>query len=603
MTALVCGRYTYRTGDLFSTLPAAEEPGPGDLPPGTPLPEEEIPEEADPETGWAPPVAPPQPGRQSGRYVVWVGAFPTGRARGVMWQARIDSLQIPLREVGPNRIELSAPANEDTLRIWGDRTPGETQGRGPLYSLRNSIGRELVVGHTSDGKVRWRFVVRDPARIVGGRLQVTGVGFVAGLTADRVIGAPTPLNRLGRQVGSFEQGSLAGWTPRGVEAQVLPGGPDGNWHVRVRSIGPPTIDKYLERRIRFNDDFLARSRSQEGAQAWVRLPQLLDIDDMALLTIGIRKANGQVVWPDPRLGDPDAGVVSPDMRRGDWHPDPVTALAWRPPAPSTVDILIRLHPVSSTLYTGFDGVRSFGREATGVPWTDDRTRQLEALFNHAQRGREKSPWGLRVDVAEKLGISEQAVWWHEDGTPLDEAIEEVCGRFPGLEIWDHAASGRAVRVAKRRGRKRTDVQIHDWDVLGQITWQVDPGAQRTAVRAVSSASSLWGGSSEGAIDTRQSGGQVLDVVLTGPVGMTPGRLRAWAQEQVRSLALLPGTMTLLVRWELGQRLATGDTVRVAVRSRNAAHADWMRITRWQPDTVGRRWVAIDVGTDPDEGGR
>jgi len=137
-------------------------------------------------------------------------------------------------------------------------------------------------------------------------------------------------------------------------------------------------------------------------------------------------------------------------------------------------------------------------------------------------------------------------------------------------------------------------------VCGEPSWAVDIGALRTAIRASSSVSSVWGGSDEGAINRSAAGGQVIDAVISSPAGMTPKQLRAWARERLATLSVVPLTCTLPLRWQVGARLSVGDSVRVAISSNAAAQKDWMRVTEWSPQ-FDRRFVQVTFGTDPDDG--
>ena len=74
------------------------------------------------------------------------------------------------------------------------------------------------------------------------------------------------------------------------------------------------------------------------------------------------------------------------------------------------------------------------------------------------------------------------LWRYDDNPPMDECLEALCAEEPPFEVWDDATNGRNVAVALRRGEVRDDIRIQPWDVLARVSWVVDPGAQRTAVR-------------------------------------------------------------------------------------------------------------------------
>lgn len=541
--------------------------------------------------------APEQPGAQGEEWLVSVARFPDGPTRGILWEAKIEAPRIRDQRLGPNQLTVTVPTSDQSMRLLGDLIPNATDDSGALlHHVKKAVAFELIVGSTLDGKARHRFVVRDQVTVTADRVTMTGVGFVGGVTSDRVIGAPQRLNLI-RTNRSFERGNLSGWRKVGdAEAGVARGGPDGDWCAWVT--GTPGF-AWIERSVSYSQPPRPWGRQRIAGQAYVKLPTGLDIDDYGLVTIAVY-SGGVQVWPDPRRGDPEAGVVTSDMVRGSWHQRPVVGIGYLPTPPYTADVRLRLHPVSTTERTWFDGDQIFRRENTSTVQPVDLIRHPGQLFNHAQRGRDKSSWGITVVEGTPTGVLEVGTWWHEDGQPMNEALNALVGR--GMEIWDLPGPARRVKVSKRRGRVRRDLRINPWDILGEVSWTVDPGAQRTAGRAVSQAGSVWGGADEGLKLTGQALGQVLDVTLQGPVGMTPEQLRSWLREQLSGLALLPATSTLLLRFELGMRLEVGDTVRVLPVAGSAAHPDWMRITEWVPD-VARRFVAVQVGTDPDLGGR
>lgn len=527
--------------------------------------------------------------------MVRVKEFPSGRDRGVLWDARVEQVTERLRELGPNQVTVSVPATSTAMRILGDPEPGSS-GR---YHLRNMVARELVVGCMDTGRARWRFVVRDRVSVRGGRVEVPAVGIVGGLTADRVIGAPTRLDLLGRLADPGP--TLLGWRHVGPGSSGrVPGGVDGTgyaWWVT----GTPGVS-YLEARVRWRLGTQPwRARQWFGAIANVKLPEGEDLDGYGVLSLGVEGRGGSPVhWPVTVDGDSGMGLVDASMPAGEWLKQPVTAQGLLPRPPYEVDLCFRMRALHPSKATYFSGPRLVRPENTSTVFEWDLVSHPKSLFNHAQNGRDKSGWGVRVEVGEPSGIVELGKWWHEDGQPLDEALEALCGR--GMEVWDRPGTGRVVASAKRRGAVRSDVTLNPWDVLGEVVWEIDPGAQKSAVRAISGESSLWGGSDEGAIDTRFSRGQVIDVTMSAPAGMFPGQLAEWVRGQISSVALLPSSQTVLVTADWARRVAVGDTIRARTGGAAVVHADWMRISQmaWW---LERGLCAIDMGTDPDLGGR
>ncbi|MCU1356381.1 MAG: hypothetical protein JWM89_1799 [Acidimicrobiales bacterium] len=580
MAYLPCAVYTYVGGPV--TLPTPTDPDPG---PGT-----------------VPATLDDQPNEQGGRVMVRMGEFPGYRDRGVLWNARIEGPNVRAREAGGNAVTVIVPNTPQNLRIIGDRIPGAVDRSGkPLYHLKKAVSRELIVGSTVTGKARQRFVVRDPVDLSADPITIKGVGFVGGITADRVIGAPTRLNLIGDRIGSFESGDLTGWQEIGdIDAEVVPGGLDGGYKVRLRG-DPVGGENYIQARARYVGGPHPWGRQAFAAQANVQLPDFgIDIEDYGLVSLAVYNVlTGLEYWPGGNA-DLGAGRVTGDMRRGAFTLDPVEGIGYLPPPPYTLDLFIRLRPTDEDEWTYYDNSGIIRPESSSTVHAIDVTRHVGELFHHSQEGRQKSAWGpVRVSYGTPNGTEKVGTWFHADGQSLNDALEGVCAE--GVEIYDFPSGRREVRSTKRRGARRNDLVVQQWDILGKVRWQIDPGAQRTTARATSSAGALWGGADAGAIDTRQADGQVIDVVISGPVGMTPSQLQTWVEAQLATLRLIQMTTTLIVRPRLGERIAVGDSIRVALRAGSAGHIDWLRVYGITPGPDGR-FIALDVGTDPDLGG-
>jgi len=583
-----------------------------------------IPWGGDPGPGTVPVEAPDQPNAQGEVWHVAIGPFPSySPAPVVLWGARVESFQERERSQGGNSITVSCPADPVSMRIIGDAQPNakDAQGR-TVYHVDGAVGWELLVGSNLTGKVKHRFAVRDVVEVSDGMLSITGCGWIGGITGDRVIGAPERKNLIAP--GSFDSGTLDGWsmvvlnadgsvassTPcsgssdsiTGLSARVIPGGPDGTYYVKLK--GTPDSRHFLERRAPYHQDEQPWGRQRIASTALVRLPIGLDIDDYSLIATAVEVA-GVNVWPGTgakRRVDSERGLVTSDMVRNQWMPDPVTGVGYLPTPPFSCDICTRIYPLDPVKEVSFDGVELIRRENTSTSTAVDLTKHPIKLFDHAQHHESKSTWGVRVVAGAPYGElfdatgekSEIGTWWHEDGQSLSDALEAVCGR--GVEVWDVAGPGRVVASAKRRGSKRYDVQINPHDVLGVVKWQTDPGAQRSAARATSAANSIWHGSDEGHVDTRATGGQIIDITMSGPVGMTPTQLRAWVRAQLATMRVAQTTTSLLLVPALAGRLSVGDTVHVAALSLSAALGKWMTITGKSPDLDGR-FVMVDLGTE------
>lgn len=550
-----------------------------------------VPTTPDPEEGYTPPT---YDGAVGERLRALIGGFPTGRSPAILWDARVQ-VDIRSREAGGNSCTITAPASLQNMRIAGDRVTSS------LYTSKDAISREILVGSNADGKARWRFVIRDPWEQAGSEMTIKGVGLVGGLDGDVVIGSPERLNLLTYTTGSFERGNLTGWRVVGdLDVDVVAGGIDGDWKVRLR--GVPNTLNYVEAKVRYTEP-QARpwGRQRVAATAYVQLPGYgIDIDDYTLVSVAVTYPDGTEVYPNGP--DANAALVEGEMRRGAFSQDPVEAFGYLPSAtqPFTVDIRVRLYPTDETQFTYFDGVEIIRRENTSTVNPVDATRGYARLWDHAQRGRDKSAKGVIVSIGSPAGVEKVWTWWHEDGQSLPEATDALCGQ--GFEVYDFPSGRREIRATRRRGSKREDLQLNPWDIFGTVRYQNDPGAQRTALRAVSAAGSIWSGSDVGAVDLSQANGQAIDVVLSGPVGMTPGELRRWALGRLTDLLLRQITCTILVSWQTGQRISVGDTIRPTLVAGASIHRDWMRVHGWSPDP-DLRWVAIDLGTDPALGGR
>ncbi len=549
-----------------------------------------LPTTPDPEEGYTPPA---YDGAIGERLRALVGGFPTGRTPAILWDARVQ-VDIRSREAGGNSCTLTMPASLQNMRILGDQvTPS-------LYTSKDAISREIIVGSNADGKARWRFVIRDPWEHSGSEVTVKGVGFVGGLDGDVVIGSPTRLDLLGG-IGSFESGTLSGWRQAGtIDAEVVSGGVDGDYKVRLR--GVPNTLNYIEAKARVTNTIAHPwGRQRIAATSYVQLPGYgFDIDDYTLMSVVVTHAGGGAEFY-PNGPDENAALVEGEMRRGAFTQDPLEAFGYLPSAtkPFSVDVRVRLYPTDETEWTYFDGAEIIRRENTSTVDPVDAVRGYARLWDHAQRGRDKSEKGITVSLGIPSGVEKVWTWWHEDAQSLPEATEAICGQ--GIEVYDYPSGKRQIRATKRRGAVRSDVQINPWDIYGTVAYQIDPGAQRTALRATSAAGSIWGGADVGAIDPRQANGQIIDVVVSGPVGMTPAELQRWALQRLSDLLLRQITCTILVSWQTAQRISVGDSIRPTLVAGASVHRDWMRVHGWSPDP-DLRWVALDLGTDPDLGG-
>lgn len=581
--------YGWRSGDFSTPIPGVPDPGPG----------------------FEPPAVPDQPGAQGEEFYVAVSSFgpgTPGEVRGILWGAVIETLTEADRQMGGNRLSVSVPTTPYNMAVWGGLSLEVDQEGQPLYHVRGSVARELLVGSNLDGRPMWRFFVRDEVRIEGGSMKINAVGIVGGLTSDRLMGSVRgPRNRLTVARGSFEQGDLTRWEEVGdCEAQIQSGGADGDYYVRLR--GTPDGSNFLRASARWTVPEEVPEAGQMLAGAYVRIPTALgpEVEGYGLLEVRIFDYSTlEQLWPRPNQGNPSAGVVLPDMQRGVWLADQVQAEGWGRWAPFDVIAEVRLYPLDETEWTHFDGVTLVTPTIAGLYAGIDRSFGVVTLFQDAQLGEDKSTWQVGVERREDVGsLPDPVLWLYDDNPPMDELLEALCAEEPPFEVWDDAANGRNVAVALRRGEVREDIRIQPWDVLAKVSWAVDPGAQRTAVRGQNvSGSSVLGSIDAGAIDTSAAGGHVIDVTLQGPKEMRQRALVSWVRQQLSRLSILQGSTTLMVTWRCGMRLSVGDTVRVAFSDGQAVHTDWMRVMSKTPDLRGLSGVLLVLGTDVELGGR
>lgn len=568
-------------------------------------------------------TVPLQPGDQGEEWFVAWQSFPQGGNAVVLWNATVTDLQIRSRELGGNQATIVIPATKVNLALIGSDT-GEVDLNGDhLYDIDDAVSWELLVGSTVDGKVRWRFVVRGEVAVDGGLITVTGVGIVGGLTRDRVIGAPTRHNLIGDKHGSFDYGDLRGWFlvaqgnrvacgagdtvmsatgPAGsITAAVVPGGVDGRYKVALTCTADPGSFRefYLERRYRYPDQPVRPwGRVSIATTAFVQLPIGEDIDSYGLVTTGVESADGTTIyWPlgNDRMGtDPLGGDVDSDMARGAFAREPIEGGAKLPSPPfSNVDVCSRLYPLHATKRVYYDGVQQYQNNLTSTGSPKDLTYHFDALFNHYQSRAvtaQKSPWLVRVEHGALSGIVETGTWHHSDGTSADEANEALCGR--GVDLWDKPGPGRRVMAARRRGSRRTNLQINEWDVLA--SWSINTSAMKTAMRGTSAVSALWGGADEGAINTTSAHGQVIDTIVSGPVGMTPTRFKAWLRHQLDDVRLVQCTGGFVVPWKLAQLFSVGDDIQSFATSGSTLLRGWLHVNAITPQ-IGAGWALIDFG--------
>ena len=573
--------YPYSSGEFVPPVPGAPDPGPG--------------------TGA--PAVPDQPGEQGYEWLVAVANFGSvgNNLRGIFAGAVIESLTICVRELGPQRVDIRVPATAHNLRVWGTVTSEVDQAGGPLAHVRGSVAREILIGSSEDGLVRWRFFCRDEVRVEGGFLRISAVGIVGGLTADRVLGSIRGPHSL--MTGSFEWGDLRGWAANGVTAEVVPGGVDVGHCVRIR--GNPDGVNCLQAHVRWT----VPASLEFGnllASAYVRLPNIgAEIEGYGLMTVTVTEVvSGNQIWPWPGRGNDRAAVVDMDMPRGTWLADQIVAGGGAGPAPFDVWVDVKLFPLSATEWTYFDKVHLFPLSFFRVLDIRDRADAVRDLMVEAQSGRDKRSWGVGVIKKSSMGTLPDHRQWSTDENPrLDEILEELLAEDPPGEVWDDAETGRNIAAGARRGQVRSDLVIQPWHVLGRARWTVDPGAQATGLRAQNaSGASVLGAIDVGVIDTSRSGGHLMEVVLRGPSAMRQRDLGVWVRRQLERMSILQGSTSLLLRWDVGMRLAVGDSVRVAVTDGAAMHVDWMRVMSWQPDLVGQAGVLVQFGTDVDLGG-
>lgn len=572
MAMLRGGALTVAGGVLVAPEPSWPDPEPGWTPP--PPPEWQ----PDPDPGPDPVPLPRQPGTRGTEWALLVCEFPSGRPRGVIWDAQIDKVARHTYGAGPASMNASIPSTTDNLAILG----------------RDPLRVEFAV--CVDGRVLERYVMRQPWSYEGATVRIEGQTYDV-LLGERVIGPPGRRN----WVPALKAG-LPGWHRRGgASAQVYAGGPAGTHFVRVS--GP--VGSYVAAAVRLTVPGARWVPVTVGAASLVRVPNG-DWDRYQLVSVHIWDyQRGRWAWP-PADGTTD-GEFSDSMERGEWLADEIQVTGLTPPIPFDVRVELRLHalgsgasvdyaaPVIST--PGYDGLLF---PPGAVPDLSHVISWLLAQAQDTSSARQKSSWNLPADVISNCGTRENTVWQHGNRLPLTEALSQIVERDDGPDVWADGAK-RRFAISRRRGRRRLDLAIYPWDVLEETPrWRHDPGAQVTGLHVLSASSHQFGGGDVGITDTSRAGGQVIEATVQSPDGLTRNQMTRWGHGKLQTLRHPQITTTVLVPWELGRLLAIGDSVPTYLVAGAADLGAELRVTSWTA-LPNRDAVELGLGTDPQRG--
>lgn len=525
---------------------------------------------------WEPPPLPTQPGAAGVEWCLLVCDWPSGARRGVIWDARIDSWSRSTYGAGPGSLRASVPSTASNLAVLGT----------------DPLRIELAV--VGGGVVRERYVARQPWSSGGGVVRIDAQTHDV-LLNERVCGPPGRVN-----LAPPIRPGLPGWHSRGgASAVAVAGGPAGSHFMRVT--GPPGA--YMAAAVRQTSAPIRWVQVPFGAAALVRVPAG-DWDQYQLVSVHIwDRVRGRWAWP-PEDGTSD-GEFADSMDRGVWLADEVQAEGLTPAMPFDVTIEIRLHALPGV--TVDYAAPSLGRPLHdglafppgGKPDLSDVVDAYIAQAQDTSAARRKSSWGLKTLVT-RCGVAENILTPHEERRSLPEALARILDRDDGPEFWWEGRL-RRFAVAPRRGRVRRDVAIYPWDVIGPQSWEVDPGAQLTALHALSSASTQYGGGDVGVIDTTSSGGQVIEATVQAPDGLTRNEAAAWARGQLKLRSKPQITARLMLPLDQVLLLEVGDTLEVHLRDGDDVLDEWLRVTGL--DVQPERGIGVvDVGTDPERGG-
>lgn len=515
--------------------------------------------------------------------------------KGELLQARIEGMR-PITFEGNGSIRLSCPTSDvsllDTLctdvETWDTTT-------GVLKIIDRAVHPVI------DGQVAPGYVLRSEAEVKDGIVTLTAQE-PQRLFADRIVGQGIRkdlLNGRGHFPGIGPMISLGiTWTGAPADVEWVPnGGVRGGRALRIRGEKP---NDYLEIRCTFT-----QPEGTTNQQVTVRSSAFFNVPDDPEILEGTDMIKTEV-WQgttrfSPPPGEPNAFVASVDdsTPRGEYGRNPVTSAALLPVPPYTVTIVTYLYPQSETEWTTVSDIEVFRRDtlSTGVP--RDLVEQQAILIREMQStARGKSSWSLVPEIGALCGVEEVGVWRAEDEEPLPDALAKIDQRDDGPDPPYVTAAWR-VRCQARRGAVRPDLLVGPTEILSSDGWTHDPGQQVSEARGLTDAGSDYWRVSHVERDTTHTDGHVIERQVRLPNDLPLLALAEATKAKLATLSQPQETTRILVKGDLGRRVAVGDTGRVVQRDGVLRQDERMRVVQWAIDDEADI-VALDLGADQED---
>ncbi|WCO67865.1 hypothetical protein PO878_03895 [Iamia majanohamensis] len=497
---------------------------------------------------------------------------------------------------GTGTVRIQVPTSDpsalvtllDDVELWGDRYTGR-----PKLIDRAA---HIVI----NGKVDASYVLRSDITIDNGVVSLSGVEPTR-LFDDRIVGTGRRLDLLygrGHFPGSGTYGSLGiNWTGDPGDIEFFTPGVRGGRCIRIR--GDSLTDR-LEIGCVVSSSEGANQKVTVRSSAFLQLPDGA-ADDTTVMAVEVRTLNGGQLWPPSGSANPYVANIEEDMPREEWMRSPTVAAGQLPAPPFGVWVVAKFYPAplesgaSSGAWTYIDEIEIFQRDTLATRVERDLVDHQLILLRDAQEGRDKSSWSLGFARGTDSGVSEIGVWRHEDEQPLRDALSAISSRDDGPDPpW--VGPDWKIHIGARRGSVRDDIVLGPSDIVAVQNWSHDPGAMASSMRGVTDRGEAYWRVESVVTDTSQTAGHVIERQARAPNDMELLALDQWTAAQLAQVAQPQDTARLVVRWDLGRRIAVGDSFRVI-------HMDGL----WRLDRTMRvvkrtlmdaaRLVVLDVGTD------
>lgn len=400
-----------------------------------------------------------------------------------------------------------------------------------------------------DGLAVWSGMFRRPVPIGGGQVGLA-VSQPSAVFAERILGLAEQLDLLG-DVGSFESGSLAGWTiPSGVSATIVTDGVRGTKALRVIGDGWVSSPKVAA------DGAAGYSRTAEGA-AFGRWADDIPVGAVVVRTRA-RRVGASNDYDFNYTGE--ASGVRPDDDDG-WTGEPVTSGARMAPQAAPHLLWTEVRSFAGA-YSYYDLVTLRQGITTGFPPGTERDyaeyveRIIRDLNSSAYGG---SDTGIRTRIVSMTGNQPvQAMRWaHNQRSAVRDVLSMVLDADGGPEC--RFTAGWTMEILARLGADRTDIALSASDLL-EPGWEIDPGAQVDDFVADTGRGSGTSWVSATVSQPVVSDRHRIIAVVTAPVDRSLNEVEQWAARQARVAARLHVTKEAVVSWSLGAQIAEGDVL-------------------------------------------